>query len=54
MRIRNIKRLPLRTEVPATRTLGATLDEIIRIDNKYNLEAIVTARDLVDLFQSNN
>jgi CBS domain-containing protein len=54
MRIRNIKRLPLTTEVPATRTLGATLDEIIRIDNKYNLEAIVTARDLVDLFQSNN
>lgn len=53
MRIRNIKRLPLTTEVPATRTLGATLDEIIRIDDKY-IEAIVTARDLVDLFQSNN
>lgn len=54
MRIRNIKRLPLTTEVPATRTLVATLDEIIKIDNKYNLEAIVTARDLVELFQSNN
>lgn len=58
MRIRNIKRLPLTTEVPATRTLRAeetsTSDETIRIDDKYNLEAIVTARDLVDLFQSNN
>jgi CBS domain-containing protein len=58
MRIRNIKRLPLTTEVPPTRTLKAeetsTSDETIRIDDKYNLEAIVTARDLVDLFQSNN
>lgn len=58
MRIRNIKRLPLTTEVPATRTLRAeetsTSDKTIRIDDKYNLEAIVTARDLVDLFQSNN
>ncbi len=58
MSIRNIKRLPLTTEVPATRTLRAedtsASDETIRIDDKYNLEAIVTARDLVDLFQSNN
>lgn len=58
MRIRNIKRLPLTTEVPAARPLGAkgaaTSDETIRVDDKYNLEAIVTARDLVDLFQSNN
>ena len=57
MCIRNIKRLPLKTEAPATRTLGtegtSTSDEKIRIDDKYNLEAIVTARDLVDLFQSN-
>jgi CBS domain-containing protein len=57
MRIRNIKRLPLTTEVPATRMLRAeetSTSETIRIDDKYNLEAIVTARDLVDLFQSNN
>jgi len=58
MRIRNIKRLPLTTKGPATRTRGAKgtsiSDETIRIDDKYNLEAIVTARDLVDLFQSNN
>ena len=47
----------MKTEAPATRTLGAEgtskSDEKIRIDDKYNLEAIVTARDLVDLFQSN-
>jgi CBS domain-containing protein len=58
MRIRNIKRLPLTTEVPAARPPGAegatTSDETIRVDDKYNLAAIVTARDLVDLFQSNN
>ena len=58
MRIRNIKRLPLTTEVSVARLLGAQgtsrSDKTIRIDDKYNLEAIVTARDLVDLFQSNN
>jgi hypothetical protein len=44
--------------VPATKTLEArgtlTSGETITIEDKYNLEAIVTARDLVDLFQSNN
>ncbi|HZD33690.1 MAG TPA: CBS domain-containing protein [Nitrososphaeraceae archaeon] len=58
MSLRNIKRLPLITEVPTTRRLGgkrkSTSDETIRIDDRRNLEAIITARDLVDLFQNNN
>lgn len=58
MSIRNIKRLPLTTEVPTIRTPRgkgkSTPDEKIRIDDRHNLEAIITARDLVDLFQSNN
>lgn len=58
MSLRNIKRLPLITEVPTTRRLGgkrkSTSDEIIRIDDRRNLEAIITARDLVDLFQNNS
>ena len=58
MRIRKIKRLPLTTEAPAAGPRGAEgtsiSEEIIRVDDKYNLEAIVSARDLVDLFQSNN
>ena len=57
MCIKKIKRLPLTTEVPATRTLGteemSTSEKRIRINDEYNLEAIITARDLVDLFQSN-
>jgi CBS domain-containing protein len=58
MHIRNIKRLLLTTEAATARALGtekaSTLTETIGIDDKYNLEGIVTARDLVDIFQRNN
>lgn len=53
MCLRKIKRLPLTTEAAATRD-SSSLAEAIRIDDKYNLEGMVTARDLVDAFQHNN
>jgi CBS domain-containing protein len=53
MCLRKIKRLPLTTEAAATRD-SSSLPEAIRIDDKYNLEGMVTARDLVDVFQHND
>jgi CBS domain-containing protein len=53
MFLRKIKRLPLTTEAAATRD-SSSLPEAIRIDDKYNLEGMVTARDLVDVFQHND
>jgi|GEM_PF-356611 CBS domain-containing protein len=58
MYLRKIKRLPLTTTVAVTRVFEAektnTLPETVGIDDKYDLGGIVTARDLVEVFQRNN
>jgi hypothetical protein len=56
MLIRKIKRIPLVTEVEAKGAIGkgeaSISSETIQNDDKYNLVAIVTARDLVEVFES--
>jgi CBS domain-containing protein len=56
MLIRKIKRIPLVTEVAAKGEIGKReapiSTETIQNDNKYNLVGIVTARDLVEVFES--
>jgi CBS domain-containing protein len=56
MLIRKIKRIPLVTEVAAKGAIGkreASISSVtIQNDDKYNLVAIVTARDLVEVFES--
>lgn len=55
MLISKIKRLPLLTGMAADNTCQSeeTLGIVIRKDDKHKISAIVTARDLVDLFLSN-
>ena len=57
MLISKIKRLPLVTEMAADTSQSeeplTSLGIVIQKDDKHKLSAIVTARDLVDLFLSN-